>query len=220
MTPCPTDAPAAIATKPFALRAQAFATTAAVTSPRAIRQHQHQQQPTRSGATSSVRGGATANGRGDASGTRPARALRRPLRSRMRRSWRHRPALRRKPVVQHPRDVTQPTITVRKQFELRLLGRRPQPVMPNPSAQPPAILVLEAGSAHRAARPASGGGSGSGSPDKWLGPSRDPPVRRAPERPAGRPAALREDRARGAGWQTPIKTHMDLIVRSRETHRG
>ena len=34
-------------------------------SPRAIRQHQHQQQPTRSGAKSNVRGGATANGRGE-----------------------------------------------------------------------------------------------------------------------------------------------------------
>ena len=34
-------------------------------SNRAIRQHQHQQQPTRSGATSSVRAGATANGRGE-----------------------------------------------------------------------------------------------------------------------------------------------------------
>ena len=65
MTPLLGGAPAAIATKPFALRAQAFASTAAVPLTPAIRQHQHQQQPTRSGATSSVRGGATANGRGD-----------------------------------------------------------------------------------------------------------------------------------------------------------
>jgi hypothetical protein len=62
MTPLPGSAPAAIATKPFALRAQAFASTAAASSPRAIRQHQHQQQqPTRSGATSGRRAGATAS---------------------------------------------------------------------------------------------------------------------------------------------------------------
>ncbi|HLH66787.1 MAG TPA: Mu transposase C-terminal domain-containing protein [Solirubrobacteraceae bacterium] len=45
MTPGSTDTPAAIATKPFALRAQAFASTAAASQAEAIRQHQHQQQP-------------------------------------------------------------------------------------------------------------------------------------------------------------------------------
>jgi hypothetical protein len=66
MTTPDDGAPATIAGKPLALRAQAFPSTVAVPSPRAIRQHQHQQQPTRSGAKSNVRGGATANGRGQA----------------------------------------------------------------------------------------------------------------------------------------------------------
>jgi hypothetical protein len=49
--------------KPLALRAHGFATTAAATLRRAIRQHQHQQQPTPRGATSSHRAGASASHR-------------------------------------------------------------------------------------------------------------------------------------------------------------
>jgi DNA replication protein DnaC len=64
LTSRPADAPAAIATKPLALRAQAFASTAAVSSPRG---DQATSPPTTTdakwGATSNVRGGATANGR-------------------------------------------------------------------------------------------------------------------------------------------------------------
>jgi hypothetical protein len=63
MTPRPGAAPAAIAAKPLALRAHGFATTAATTLRRAIRQHQHQQQPTPGGATSSHRAGASASHR-------------------------------------------------------------------------------------------------------------------------------------------------------------
>ena len=63
MTPRPGAAPAAIAAQALALRARPSRRQPRLPSNRAIRQHQHQQQPTPGGATSSHRAGASASHR-------------------------------------------------------------------------------------------------------------------------------------------------------------